>query len=347
MLKVGLVGTGFIATQKHLPAWRRVGDLAKVIVLCDADRERGRKVASQFRLPAAYEDFQTMLDKERPDIVDICTPPRTHSVLAVQALRAGAHVLIEKPMAVSLEECDAILAAATETGRKVCVGHSDLFYPAFIKARKLVQQGEIGEFRGMRILLSTPVGYMTSKADHWSHQLPGGVIGESGPHVVYLTLAFIRLICDIRIHAYKVLKEFPWSQYEDYRLDLVGEKAVSTVTLVYATNQWAAQMEIWGDNGFLQLDLESQALVRYNRRELTPAAIGLSASSRAAQIAGSLIGMTTRFVMGSFQSTHDRLIREFCKSIRNGTEPPVTAQEGREAVRVMKMIVERLQQAKA
>ena len=344
MHKVGLIGTGFIATQKHLPSWHKLRRQAQVAALCDVDPQRGTQVARHFGIPAVYQDVQQMLEKERPDIVDICTPPQTHATVALVALQSGAHTLIEKPMAVSEGECDAIIAAARQAGRKVCIAHSDLFYPAFMKAREWVRRGIIGEFKGMRIFLSTPVDYITAKPDHWAHRLPGGVIGETGPHVIYLTLAFINPIRDVRVHAQKLLPEFPWSPFEDYRLELIGDHATSSVTLTYATHNWGAQVEIWGRDGLLKVDLESQGLVHYHRRGLAHAAVGSSALREAVQIAGNLITTGMEVVTRRFQNTHALLIRRFLESIQNGAEPPVTAHEGREAVRVMNLIVRRLQE---
>ncbi len=343
MQKVALIGTGFIAVEKHLPAWQKAKGMARVVALCDVDLQRAKQIAQQFGIPKVYSEFQALLEAENPDLIDICTPPATHAALALQAIERGAHVLIEKPMAVTTPECDAILAAAREKNRKVCVAHSDLFYPAFIKARELVRRGIIGEFRGMRIFLSTPVDYMTSKPNHWAHRLQGGVIGETGPHVVYLTLAFINPVHHVRVHAQKLLPEFPWSRFEDYRLELIGEKAVSSITLLYTTRHWGAQVEIWGSEGALKLDLESQTLVRYRRGHLTHFAVALSGLSEAAQIVKCLLRTGVDVLTQRFQNTHALLIRQYLESVRNGAEPPVTAQEGREAVRVMSLIVEQLE----
>ena len=341
---MGIVGSGFIAQQKHLPAWNRIKDDAAVVALCDVNTAQAQEVARRFGVTRVYAEIGEMLEKEKIDIVDICAPPRAHAPLAIRALQNRAHVLIEKPMAVNTEECDAIITAARESQRSVCVAHSDLFYPSFARARECVKNGEIGRFKGMRIFLSTPVNYITSDANHWAHKLPGGLIGETGPHVIYMTLAFINPICKVRVHAQKLLQEFPWSPFEDYRLELIGEKASCSITLTYATPHWAAQVDLWGREGLLQLDLETQSLVRYDRKSLKPAAIGRSALRQAAQAVRATLSTGARVLLGSFQNTHDHLVRGFVQSIRNGAAPPVTAQEGREAVRVMAMIVETLQQ---
>jgi UDP-N-acetylglucosamine 3-dehydrogenase len=340
--RVGLVGSGFIAKQKHLPAWKKVERTARVVALCDPNVAQAEELAQMHGIPKVYKDFRKMLEAERLDAVDICSPPRTHADLAVCALKAGAHALIEKPMAISTEECDFILAAARESGRKICVAHSDLFYPSFLKAREILKAGTIGEFRGMRIFLSTPVDYITSKPDHWAHKLPGGVIGETGPHVIYMTLAFINPIRAVRVDARKQLIEFPWSPYEDYRLDLIGDRASCSVVLTYGTNRWAVQIDLWGSEGHMKFDLETQTVVVHGRTDLKPVTLGLSIVKEAGQILRSSVSTTLSYAAGKFENTHERLVREFVASLRNGSPTPVPPEEGREAVRVMGLLVDQL-----
>ena len=341
-IRVGIIGSGFIAKQKHLPAWKKAAKNAQVVALCDPNVAQAEELARAHGISKVYKDYQQMLEVERLDVVDICSPPRTHAELAIRSLQSGAHALIEKPMAINTAECDQILAVAKEHGRKICVAHSDLFYPSFLKAREIVKKGTIGDFAGMRIFLSTPVDYITSKPDHWAHRLPGGVIGETGPHVIYMALAFINPIQRVRVEARKQLKQFPWSPYEDYRLDLIGESATCSVALTYATNRWAVQLDVWGSEGHLKFDLETQTLILHGRPDLKPVTLGLSAVKEASQMLGGTLGTSLSYLTGSFENTHERLVREFVESIRNGSPTPVPPEEGREAVRVMDLLVSQL-----
>jgi predicted dehydrogenase len=309
-LRVGLVGSGFIARQKHLPAWERLGSRAQVVALCDPQVAQAEELARIHRIPKVYGDFQEMLEAERLDAVDICSPPRSHADLAVRSLEAGAHVLIEKPMAISTGECDRIIAASESTGRKICVAHSDLFYPSFLKARELLKRGTIGEFQGMRIFLSTPVDYITSKPAHWAHKLPGGVIGETGPHIVYMALAFINPIKDARVQARKQLAQFPWSPYEDYRVELIGDGATCSVALTYATNRWAVQLDLWGSDGHMKFDLETQTVVLHGRADLKPVTLGISAIQEAGQILAGTAGTSLRYATGQLENTHEAFTTE-------------------------------------
>jgi predicted dehydrogenase len=340
-LKAAVIGSGLIAGLKHIPAFKKHSGKVQLAALCDLNQDAARKLAVRHGIPRVYGDIAEMLATEKPDLVDICTPPKTHAPIAIQAMRAGCHVLIEKPMAQTLEECDAIMAASHANQVKVCLAHSDLFYYPFMAARKLVREGEIGTFRGMRIFLQTPTDYITSKSDHWANKLPGGVIGETGPHIVYMTLAFINPIREVKVDAMK-LCEYPWSPFEDYRINLIGDNAISSVTLSYATKQWMARIEILGEDATLLVDLEAMSLVKYRREKLKPAAIGVSLLSEAGQLLQSLASSGWRYATGSLRTTHDFIIDEFTDSILNGIPSPVPAEDGRESVRVLGMIVESL-----
>ena len=339
-VRAALVGSGLIATKKHIPAFLKLRSKVDLVAVCDLNVEAAKQVAAQFGIPSTYSDLGEMLSSEKPDFVDICTPPQTHARLAVDAMGYGSHVLVEKPMALTVADCDQIVKASKDYGLRVCVGHSDLFYEPFMKGRRMVANGVIGSVRGMRIFLSTPTDYMTSRKEHWAHRLPGGVIGETGPHIVYMTLAFIPHIRAVNVDALKVMHNYPWSSFEDYRINLIGDDAISSATVVYTTDQWAAKIEVLGDKGFLTFDLENMSLLHYRRAQLKPAPVGLSLLRESAQLAGALVSNSVRLAMRQVRSTHEMIISQFADSILAGSEPPVSAQEGREAVRVLNMVVE-------
>jgi predicted dehydrogenase len=342
-VRAAIIGSGLIAGKKHIPAFQRLRHKTELVAVCDLNLAAARDISVRFGIPSAYSDVAEMLRSEKPDLVDICTPPQSHTRLAVEAMRHGCHVLIEKPMALTSADCDEIVRASNEYGVKVCVGHSDLFYEPFMKARRMVANGAIGKVRGMRIFLSTPTNYMTSRSEHWAHRLPGGVIGETGPHIVYMTLAFIPQIRAVSVDTLKVMDEYPWSSCEDYRINLIGDEAISSATVVYTTDEWAAKVEIFGDNGFLMVDLESMSVVRYRRTELKAIPVGLSLLSESVQLTRAFVSNAIRVATRKVRSTHEIIISQFADSILSGSAPPVAAEEGREAVRVLNMVVENIE----
>src|ERR1039458_2214618 len=144
-LKAVIIGSGLIANLKHIPAFKRHSDKVELSAICDLNLEAAQKVAATSNIATAYSSIPEMLSKEKPDMVDICTPPKTHAPIAIECMNAGSNVLIEKPMAMSIEDCDAIIATSRANKVKVCVAHSDLFYYPFIEARKLVREGARSE----------------------------------------------------------------------------------------------------------------------------------------------------------------------------------------------------------
>ena len=343
MHKAAIIGAGFIATKRHLPAWRRLRRTVSVVAVCDLNRTQAEAVSRKFGVPAAYDDIRQMLETERPDFVDICTPPDTHADLAVTALKADRQVLIEKPLATNEEECQRIIQAERESKGQVTVAHTELFHPSVIEARQRIKRGDIGRFTGMRIFYSTPVTLMTADSGHFANRLPGGTIGETSPHVVYLTEAFIGPVRGVWTRGQKILPEYPWSPFEDYRLELMGDSAASSAVLTYTSKHSAFLLELWGTEGILKIDMQSKVLVNYDRVNQSPRGIGLSAFKEVAQIATGAFSNGVSYLAGRFRNIHDRLIGEFFERSVNGLPPAVTSEDGLETVRVMNLIGKQLQ----
>src|SRR6476661_5640657 len=120
MRKAGLVGTCYIS-EYHLAALRRLKNV-QVIGACDADSTRAAAFSARFDVPA-FATLQAMRDAGA-QVLHILTPPHTHADLAIEAMRLGCDVLVEKPLATDVADCERIAKVELETGRKVCVGHS-------------------------------------------------------------------------------------------------------------------------------------------------------------------------------------------------------------------------------
>src|SRR5438874_310730 len=119
MLRAALIGCGQIA-DAHLAEIRRL-PCANLVATCDAHRELAEQAAVRFGAPAAFDSLAELLDRARPDVLHITTPPHTHKALALQALAAKTHVYVEKPFATDAVEAAEIVAAAAAYGRRVCV----------------------------------------------------------------------------------------------------------------------------------------------------------------------------------------------------------------------------------
>ena len=144
---IAILGAGAIA-DVHVQACLASPDLCEVLAVCDRFPEKARQLVSAHRLNAdTPEDVRQVLLREDIDAVSICLPPSEHAWTAVAALNAGKHVLCEKPMAGSLEECDAMIGAARENGRLLGVVAQNRYKTPNQKVKRLLEEGAIGPVR--------------------------------------------------------------------------------------------------------------------------------------------------------------------------------------------------------
>lgn len=341
-LRVGIVGCGAVAKERHIPSFMKVKNRVILQAACDKNENLARDIAGKYGIPKVYSDISEMLSKENLDVVDICVPQQMHAPLAIQALEHGCHLLIEKPMALKTSECDQMIEASHKNGVKLCIVHNVLFHPPFLKARELVAKGAIGTFTGMRLLMSDHRDEMIMRKDYWIHKLPGGLIGETGPHAVYMSLAFLNKVSNVDIYAKNFL-EHPWAPFDEFKIELEGENALSSITISYTSNRHSCYVDILGTEGILHLDLNSMLLIHQGRKDsLKSIDLARYSLGIAFQIVKDVATNAFKLATRNAKLGHEMIIERFVDSILNDHEPPVTGEEGREVIRVMEMIVQRL-----
>lgn len=341
-LKVGIVGCGLIARRRHIPAYLKLKDKVTVQALCDTDESCARKLGNDYGIARIYSDYSRMLADEKLDIINICTPPQTHATLAIEGMEHGCHVIMEKPMALKVSDCDVMIEASFKNKVKLSVIHNMLFFPSLMKARKLVDQGAIGKFIGMRIFISDPRNDQLMNAKLWAHGLRAGILEESIAHPIYMSMLFTGKINGVDVWAMDYLKH-PWTPFDEFRVVLEGERGMSSIVKSYASKSWDAIVDILGTNGSLSLDLHSNILIRRRPKEsLEPASIALRSLGDAFQTIGGVAVNALKVVTGQMRYGQEIVIEKFVDSVINDSAPPVTAEEGRDTTMVAEMLVNRL-----
>ena len=170
-LRIGVIGTGTIANSAHLPAIVQLRDELELVAVADVRPDVVQDVAKRFGAQHAYTDYHELLARPDIDMVDICTPEFLHREQVVAAAQAGKHIHCEKPMASSVAECDAMIAATRAAGVKLMIGHSRRFTRRYQLIREAIAHGEIGEVRLVRenerrSFVRTPP--RPGRVDHWS-----------------------------------------------------------------------------------------------------------------------------------------------------------------------------------
>lgn len=191
-LGVAVIGYSFMG-RAHSNAWRNVSAFypdvpaARMTTLVGRDGSRVQQAADELGWEGTATDWRDVLERDDIDIVDVCTPGHLHAEVTLAALRAGKHVLVEKPLANSVAECEALVAAAAESPGTAMLGFNYRRVPALALARELVQEGRIGRIQQVRLSylqdwLSDPQAPMTWRLRKES--AGSGVLGDLGSHAV-------------------------------------------------------------------------------------------------------------------------------------------------------------------
>lgn len=137
-LRIGIIGVGGIAQGRHIPSFRKNSDQCIITALSDVNIERARESAEKYNIPHVFEDYRELFSVV--DAVCICTPNKFHAEISVAALKAGVHVMCEKPMALSSEECEAMIAAAKEEDKVLAIAYHYRFMKESQAAKSVMHE---------------------------------------------------------------------------------------------------------------------------------------------------------------------------------------------------------------
>ena len=168
-LRVAVIGCGGIASAHHLPRYQELPDV-EIAAIADADPERLQVTGDRFGISRRYTDYEEMLAREAIDAVDVCTPNHLHAGPTLAAVRAGKHVLCQKPFASSLDEATTMITAAREAGVLLGVIYMQRFTPVYLTAKHLIDQGTIGRVTSIRARMGHAGGLSASVSPgRWRH----------------------------------------------------------------------------------------------------------------------------------------------------------------------------------
>ena len=142
MMRVAVIGVGSMG-RNHVRVYTEMPEVELVAVV-DANPTAGEQIAHRYHVPY-YTDVCEMLEKERPDAVSVAVPTSLHYTVAKQVLEAGCHVLVEKPIASTLEDAEDLICTADRLDRILMVGHIERFNPAIIELKRRLEAGELGQ----------------------------------------------------------------------------------------------------------------------------------------------------------------------------------------------------------
>lgn len=325
--KVALLGAGFI-TDIHFESYHRFIPEAEVVAVYARSADKAKAFAQKHNIPQWYDDLDKIINESGCEVVDICLPNFLHAQATLKAAAAGKHVIIEKPIALTLEEADEMIAACNRAGVKLMYAEELCFAPKYERVRSMVKQGAVGQL------------YMLKQAEKHSgphsdwfydkDKAGGGVLMDMGCHAiawfrwmlnnakavsVYATMATVfhkgRTVCEDNS---VVIIEF--------------ENGVTAV----AENSWAKhggmddRCEVYGTGGVVYADLfMGNAAVSYSREGY----------DYAMEKADTTVGWSFTIFEEVFNQGYPHELKHFIECIQQDKQPLVTGEDGRAVLEII------------
>jgi len=342
-LRVGIIGAGGISVESHLPVLKSL-DGVEVIAICDQQVTIAKEAAIRFGIHSIYSDAKEMLSNSKLDVVDICTPPRTHAPLSILAMEAGCNVLCEKPMATSVEEANEMVGCSKKNKVKLCTVHQNLCNPVIMKAHELINSGAMGKI--LHVSLRTYErrdSELCQNKDHWCHKLPGGIFYEIIPHPVYLSQLFLK---DPQVGnvSGKRMSDRNWMKNDELRVLLHAENGFGSIVASCNSMIHGDTIDIFGSEMGLRADLWGRTMIMFRPHGQSPKSIGmnnLNLSLQLFKVIGSTMSIVFKAIRGK-ASAHHMFISKFVESITNNSEPPTTPEDGLETVKLLDLICKQI-----
>jgi predicted dehydrogenase len=192
-VKAALIGAGQIARQ-HLACLKSLPQV-ELAAVCDHSAATAEAAAERFGIAAWFTDHREMLARVRPDVVHVTTPPTSHYRLALDALDAGAHVIVEKPATATFDELQALASRATAVNRHLVEDYNYLFNRAPQEIMRRIESGAFGRVVHVDVLICLdilgPTGFADPNAPQPALALAGGAIADFLPHLASLAHVFV------------------------------------------------------------------------------------------------------------------------------------------------------------
>jgi predicted dehydrogenase len=352
-LKVAIVGCGKIA-DAHVEEIRKI-PAAQLCAVCDLEPVMAEQLAVRCGVPRWYSDVTKMLDAEKPDVLHITTPPQSHLSLTRQAVAAGCHIFLEKPVAPCYIDAEAIIGAAVAAGRKLAVNYWPRFEAPALELRRLCETGVLGA----PVHVESYTGYdlqgefgMAFRRDpeHWVHRLRGKLFQNMLDHVLNKITPFLEDDQPfIQAIAYRggagVIETGSGEILDELRVMIRGAQTSAYATFCAHARPVGQTLRVYGTKNTAHVDYMTRTVV-LERRQTFPSALGrlfppfLVAKDYLRQ--GLKNANSFSHARFHYFDGMRRLLEEFYLSIERDSAPPIAYSEILRVAAMMERIFEQV-----
>lgn len=322
---IALIGCGYSGCELHAVWYQHIPEL-QLIAAVDQDIERARKAADRFGAKIYSDNYRDVLKNSEIDVVDINVPAHLNREITVAAAEAGKHILCEKPMAVNLDDADAMIAATEKNRIKFMVGHVLHFFPEYISLKKAVKQNVIGKiYSGNAIRwIGEPYYPLSSLWNKWygSPEMGGGVTLSTQVHDIDILKSIFGNVKEVySVQRNYTHKEFMIDDFSTTLLFFDDERMAATMTSWASSSPLTQELDLFGDEGYLSLRSGGTLTSIKSPKGLSPVKAYLKD--------GSVINLEVENVSGYFNE-----IKHFISCIINDEKPIVDPYSSRESLKI-------------
>lgn len=326
--KVAVLGAGFIANI-HMEAYHRFIPEAEVTAVYTRDQSKAEAFAAAHRIREAYSDMDELLLKSDCEVVDICLPNFLHHQACLAAANAGKHIIIEKPLAVTLEEADEMIAVCKQNQVKLMYAEELIFAPKYERVRKLVELGAVGD-----VYMLKQSEKHSGPHSSWFYDINlagGGVLMDMGCHAI----AWFRWMLGGNPRVQSVYATMSTVLHKDITKGedntIVIIEFDNGVTCV-AEDSWAKhggmddRIEVYGTKGVSYADLfQGNAALTYSKEGY----------DYAMEKADSSAGWSFTIFEEAFNQGYPQELKHFIACVRENKQPLVTGEDGRAVLEII------------
>ncbi|MEI6125628.1 MAG: Gfo/Idh/MocA family oxidoreductase [Pseudomonadota bacterium] len=315
-IRVAMIGSGRMAYW-HLKGYKKIRDV-ELVGIAGRSPSNIAHLNKKFKIANTYTDYRQLLSEQKPDAVNITTPTHTHCTIALESLNAGAHVLCEKPLAMTLNEADMMIAAEKKSGKILMPGFSQRFFKEFLHIKKIVDHGDLGNIRvaWFRRGIDMPLQKWYSEKDK-----SPGVTFELAIHAI----DWLRWIIPSPVQQVSAVmtKAQSGAGIDDniWMLLKFTSGTIGVIGASYAFPFLKRDIGIIGDKMALTVERCKVVLEKYGSHSLGK--------------------MLLKYILYSlivpywlYYNPFEKELREFISCIRDGSTPSITSNDGRESLAI-------------
>ncbi len=334
-VRFAIVGAGNISRHRHVPAMLASKQI-QLLGVVDPHVDRRSAVAAQFHLAHHSPDLSAAwLDDV--EAVTVAVPPKAHALVVREALRLGKDVLLEKPMTLTLQEAEELVALAEDRGRILAVVHNFQFATSSRRLKKMIGDGGLGELTGIFCFQSST---RDRRLPSWAETLPLGLYYDESPHLLYLLRAFGG---DVEVGS--VVTSPPREDRTTPSLITVHARAGTLPAVMYhnfdaPVSEW--HFAVYGTRGVGIVDLFRDLLVvlPYDGKHLAIDIARTSLRGTADHVMGFFVS-AARLARGKLFYGVDEVLRLFVRAVRTRMPPPqISSADGLAVLRLQHAILE-------